>query len=1105
MVGPRAASAIAVAVLLLTGALVVGAGAARPAPALRSGGAVLATAMGPTGAAPTVGPEAAVHPALDAGDVARTVFVNYNASIPGGFSSSVADWYLGPGAYVPSSGRLWLPNLIDPLRYPLPPSAPAVLFDPGTNSFAGLVPALANTSDLVYDPQNGLLYGTQPFSDRVVAIDPRTGSMAASPVPVGQYPFRLVLDTATQDLLVANFLSDNLTVVNTTTGTVQGSGVPLAGAPIGMVLDSASSTLFVVYENSTLLTVLNASTFSPLASSILAGFAGGIAFSPSQDTLGVTIHSRHYVTLINASSYATTFGIVPVGAAPGAIGVSTNGAMFLVGNASTSSLTVVNVTSGTVSNSTISVTPAPASFDSIGGSVYVWGAANHTLTAVWSPNGSESVDSPSLASLPVAATWDPFSQEVVVGSALGNSLSLTTATNLSGASLSTELPAPPISLVPVATTPLLVVGTTAGLDLLNVTNGIVVRSSGTPGGEDQALLFDPTTDLVWTLNSAAGLLAYDLPNLTLAFSVGVGAGLSGIQSLALDPATGQLFVPNNVSGSRTIAVVDATNGTVVNPAAASAPGLTSLAFDPADNTVCALGENITLLNASTGIPEPSVIPIAGHTVAGTIAYDAAREALYASSFESTGGVGVLTAVEGQSVSASYSGETSIPVGESPYTVAVVPGPGGASGSEIWTANEGSGTLSIVANSPPTIVGFGALPSAVDVGVPTTISVTIAGGAGPVHFSYSGLPTGCSPSDTASFACTPAGAGRFNVTVTATDSLGGVSTATTTVVVGAVLSVVGTFSLSTFPEIDVDHPFSMLGRGQGGVPPYRYLWTFGDGTNGSGAGLNHIYTSLGNFVLAVTVIDSVGATATASWAVTVVPLPTIQIVRSRTTTDVGLPVSFEALIAGGSGSNDSGFWNFDDGTTATGFDVMHAWSAPGLYNVSVTYVDGMGTSTNSTTALRVEPAPIGEFSVSGGSVQHPAAPGTPFYYNATMQYGTAPFTITWAFGDGTYGLGPAFVHSYTAPGVYVVNVTAVDSAGAEVNGTLTVTVGPAPGPGPTSGSIPGAAFDVGLFLGVVLGAATGVVLVFWAGSRRPPPPRPPPAAAPPGLAPGREEP
>jgi hypothetical protein len=80
-----------------------------------------------------------------------------------------------------------------------------------------------------------------------------------------------------------------------------------------------------------------------------------------------------------------------------------------------------------------------------------------------------------------------------------------------------------------------------------------------------------------------------------------------------------------------------------------------------------------------------------------------------------------------------------------------------------------GNLSVTANPTsgvPQIDGFSGIP--VGVGSPTTISTTVVGGAPPLTYSYSGLPSGCSSVNSASFSCTPTSSGDFSITVTVTD-------------------------------------------------------------------------------------------------------------------------------------------------------------------------------------------------------------------------------------------------------------------------------------------------------------------------------------------------
>jgi hypothetical protein len=50
---------------------------------------------------------------------------------------------------------------------------------------------------------------------------------------------------------------------------------------------------------------------------------------------------------------------------------------------------------------------------------------------------------------------------------------------------------------------------------------------------------------------------------------------------------------------------------------------------------------------------------------------------------------------------------------------------------------------------------------------------------------------------------------------------------------------------------------------GGVPPYTFAWTFGDGGEGSGPTPGHVYASPGNFLIRATISDSRGMSAQTS--------------------------------------------------------------------------------------------------------------------------------------------------------------------------------------------------------------------------------------------------
>lgn len=78
-----------------------------------------------------------------------------------------------------------------------------------------------------------------------------------------------------------------------------------------------------------------------------------------------------------------------------------------------------------------------------------------------------------------------------------------------------------------------------------------------------------------------------------------------------------------------------------------------------------------------------------------------------------------------------------------------------------------------------------------------------------------------------------------------------------------VSILASPSSGTFP-LPVNFNSTVIG----GIAPYIYLWTFGDGTMSTNPAPNHTYTVNGTFTSTLTVTDSIGNTATSATTITV---------------------------------------------------------------------------------------------------------------------------------------------------------------------------------------------------------------------------------------------
>ena len=94
---------------------------------------------------------------------------------------------------------------------------------------------------------------------------------------------------------------------------------------------------------------------------------------------------------------------------------------------------------------------------------------------------------------------------------------------------------------------------------------------------------------------------------------------------------------------------------------------------------------------------------------------------------------------------------------------------------------------------------------------------------------------------------------------------------------------------------------------GGVPPYSYAWTFGDGTTAITNPASHTYVSAGTFAIAVVVTDSLGNTAsgadTATVTTAVLPPPGLTSVLPSSGTST---TSFMVEISGASPNTNYSF-------------------------------------------------------------------------------------------------------------------------------------------------------------------------------------------------------
>ncbi len=235
-----------------------------------------------------------------------------------------------------------------------------------------------------------------------------------------------------------------------------------------------------------------------------------------------------------------------------------------------------------------------------------------------------------------------------------------------------------------------------------------------------------------------------------------------------------------------------------------------------------------------------------------------------------------------------------------------------------------------------------------------------------------------------------------------------------------------------------YPVTLNATSSGGTAPYTFAWTFGDGTNGTGNPASHTFASGGSYNVTVVVRDSTGALILGYKVINVkydVP-PVPQFTWTPAIVFAGETVFFD----GSTSSDPDGVivahvWQLGEGASQTGIGVLHTYSSPGVYQVSLSVTDDSGVTVVKPVAVWVHP--ILALTASSNATQGLAPVGLSF--STQVSGGQSPYTFSWDFGDGLTSARPNPIHNYTIPRVYRVEVTVTDSLGQAVSQVMNITV------------------------------------------------------------------
>lgn len=232
----------------------------------------------------------------------------------------------------------------------------------------------------------------------------------------------------------------------------------------------------------------------------------------------------------------------------------------------------------------------------------------------------------------------------------------------------------------------------------------------------------------------------------------------------------------------------------------------------------------------------------------------------------------------------------------------------------------------------------------------------------------------------------------------------------------------------------------------------WKWDFGDGSTGSGAVVDHLFSNAGIYPVTLTVTDANNNTAVAHTTITVTLAtspgnlsPIADISVDHTSGTAPFTVQFDASSShDNDGTIVSYNWDFGDGASQSGKTVSHTFAGAGSFTATLTVTDDKGAVGHASVTITVAAA-------NNTANQPPLAT-----IAASSTTGVAPLTAildgsgssdadgnivgyAWNFGDGSTGTGSVSQHVFATPGTYSVQLTVTDNLGSTGTSSVKIVV------------------------------------------------------------------
>ena len=212
---------------------------------------------------------------------------------------------------------------------------------------------------------------------------------------------------------------------------------------------------------------------------------------------------------------------------------------------------------------------------------------------------------------------------------------------------------------------------------------------------------------------------------------------------------------------------------------------------------------------------------------------------------------------------------------------------------------------------------------------------------------------------------------------------------------------------------------------------KFLWDFGDGSKGKGPSPIHFYQNPGTYVVRLTVFDDSNTSTNSASDEIKVNVNYLPIADAGPDL-IGAPG--QSLYLDGSGSVDpdgkikSFKWDFGDGLTGKGSNVLHRYYKPGIYSALLTVLDDSGHKdavSFDEVKIFINQSPV---AIAGKDLI--IAPNETVCFDGSRSFDPDGKIIfyKWSFSDGKESNNSVRVcREFSKPGIYSATLTVIDNS------------------------------------------------------------------------------